>query len=328
MTPDFVCIAGKDGYFRKINNAVVNKLGYTREELFAVPISTFVHPDDKEKTRATRADLVDHGKTLLNFENRYLCKDGTIVWLEWTSIYFAETERVFAIAKDVTARKKIEKEVEEKYNKFKSLASHFKSTIELERRYLAIELHEELAQLASVVKMDIDWIRNNETAISVVAKERVDHALVIADLLISTIRRISFSVSPNMLHDLGLSATLEWHCTEFEKLNGIPCVFKGAYREEELSLEIKMDFFRICQEALTNIMYHAEASLVYIDIKDTGKHIQLFITDNGKGFDLSASGMRQEGLNSMRKRAASINAELTIQSESGKGTVIAVTLPK
>ena len=198
MTPDLVCIAGKDGYLRKVNPAVVLKLGYTEAELYARPVASFIYPEDRDTTHKERMELLD-GKPLLNFQNRYITKAGAIVWLEWTSIYSSDKEIVFAIAKDITVRKEIEKDVEEKYRKFKSLATHFKTSIEKERKYLAVELHEELAQLAAIVKLDVDWVNKHEPGLEGLSKMRIEHALAVADLLVNTIRRISFSISPKML---------------------------------------------------------------------------------------------------------------------------------
>ncbi len=113
LTPVLLCIAGKDGYFKKVNPAVIDKLGFTREGLFARPIASFIHPEDKDLTHQRRTNLLD-GKALHNFKNRYLTKTGNIVWLEWTSVYLRDKEIVFAIARDVTDRKQMEKEVEEK----------------------------------------------------------------------------------------------------------------------------------------------------------------------------------------------------------------------
>jgi PAS domain S-box-containing protein len=326
MTPDLVCIAGKDGYFRKVNHSVIEKLGYTEAELMSTPISVFMHPDDRELTLHKREELL-RGKALVNFQNRYVKKGGAIIWLEWTSIYFSDSQVVFAIAKDITDKKKIEIEVEEKYRKFKSLATHFKSSIEEDRKYLAKELHEELAQLASVLKTDIEWIGRNAPDWSPSSRSRMDHALVISNHLIKTIRRISFSISPNMLEHLGLNATLEWHCKEFSILYGIPCQFECTYDDAELSDEVKTDLFRICQEALTNILAHAEASHVRIDIGEAGGQIRLTIFDDGKGFVVDQQ-KRRSGLVRMRERAASINGHLTIQSKAGEGTLIAVTIAK
>jgi len=194
MTPDLVCIAGKDGYFKKVNYAVINKLGYTEEELFAKPISFFIYEEDKVTTSEKRSSLLA-GKALMNFENRYVTKTGKIIWLHWTSIYLPDKEVVFAIAKDVTEKKQIEKEIEEKYIKFKGLATHFKTNLEKDRKYFAVELHEELAQLASVVKIDIDWLKDNIPDLPEHLKSRMKHATAISELLINTIRKISFSIS-------------------------------------------------------------------------------------------------------------------------------------
>lgn len=326
MTPDLVCIAGRDGFFKKVNPAVIDKLGYTQEELFAQPITSFIYKEDQDLTCKSRAALLS-GQALLNFVNRYVTKKGGIVWLEWTSIYFPDKKIVFAIAKDVTERKQIEKETEEKLKKIKGLATHFKKTIEKDRKYLAYELHEELAQLACVVKMNIDSIKVTEPGLSVSARNKIEHALALSDLLVNTIRRISFSMSPNMLEDLGLNAVFEGQCKEFSMLNGIPCEFESAYDESNLTHEVKLDFFRICQESLTNVMYHAQANKVKISIADVDDKIQLTIVDDGKGFDMDQQ-KQTSGLISMRQRAASINGQLIIQSEIGKGTRVGVTIAK
>lgn len=326
MTPDLVCIAGKDGYLRKVNHAVIEKLGYSENELFEKPIWTLIHPDDLDATLQERAQLLK-GKNMVNYENRYVTKTGKIIWLAWTSIYFPNDEVVFAIARDITDRKKLATEVEEKYIKFKSLASHFKTSIEEDRKFLAIELHEELAQLASVIKMDVDWVRIKAPDLPEAVKKKIDHASVISELLISTIQRITFSISPLVLEEIGLNAALKWHCKEFAVLNGIPCQFESSYNDASLSPEIQIDFFRICQEALTNVMYHAQASNVWIHIEEIEDKIYLTITDNGKGFIVDPKA-ETSGLASMRKRAASINGELKVESEVGRGTKVSVSLVK
>lgn len=326
ITPDLVCVASKDGFFKKVNPAVIATLGYSKEELFAAPIASLVHPDDKEMTRQTRDELLE-GKALVNFVNRYITKSGSIVWLQWTSIYFAETEVVFAIAKDVTKSKIAELETEEKYVQFKSLATHFKNRIEKDKKFLAYELHEELAQLVAVLKIDIDSIASNADDLTEPVKKRIDHALTVSKLLIKSIQRISFSISPNMLDELGLTATFEWLCNEFSLMNGIPCSFESDCDEAMLSHETRIDLFRICQEALTNITYHARAGKVLVSIKDSGNKTVLTITDDGQGFDVHQH-KETPGLVSMQERSASINAQLSISSKIGSGTTICVTVTK
>ena len=109
QSPDMVCIAGYDGFFRKINPAVSKTLGYTKEELLAKPINDFVYPEDKIATIESR-ESVKRAIPLINFENRYVTKAGDIVWLSWTSIGIEEQQVVFAIAKNITHKKRLEED--------------------------------------------------------------------------------------------------------------------------------------------------------------------------------------------------------------------------
>jgi len=326
LTPDLVCIAGKDGFLKQVNPAVVHKLGYTEAELYTKPIESFIHPEDKAMTASNRERLLA-GKALLNFINRYVTKTGEVVWLEWTSIYVSEKEIVFAIAKDVTERKILEEKANDKYKKFKSLATHFKNSIEKDRKHLAYELHEELAQLVAAVKMDIDMLAHSMENVAGTQKATLEHAVAVSGLLIKSIQRISFSISPQMLEDFGLNATIEWLCKEFSILNGIHCSFENAYDESSLTQEIKTDFFRICQEALLNVADYAEAANVKVSIKERGDHITLSVIDDGKGFDMNEVKIKH-GLVNMKERAASINGQLTIQSKPGEGTSILVDIAR
>jgi PAS domain S-box-containing protein len=324
ITPDLVCIADKDGFFKKVNHAVIRKLGYTEEELFAAPISSFIHPDDKPQTHDRRTKLLG-GEALVDFENRYVTKSGETVWLHWTSIYLADKEIVFAIARDITDKKIIEKEVADKYKKFEGLATHFKTNIEKERKNYAYELQEQLAQLAAVIKIDVESVAVNSPELTEASRYRIQHALAASGVLIKTIQRISSSLSPKMLEDFGLNATLEWLCKEFTILNNIPCSFDNDYEVEDLSEEMKIDFFRISQESLANVISHADASHVSIRIERSDDSIQLTITDDGKGFD-PAVHKPGTGLINMHKLAASINGVLIVESEPGKGTKVKLTV--
>lgn len=326
LTPDLVCIARKDGYFQQVNPAVIKKLGYSAEELYAQPISNFIHPNDRPLTQQHRNELIA-GKPLVNFQNRYVTKEGAIIWLDWTSVFLPGKELVFAIAKDVTERKLAELEVEEKYNRFKGLANHFKGNIERDRKYLSIELHEELAQLLAVLKIDIDWIRTKEIELPDAVAKRLDHAAVITEMLIKTIQRISFTISPGMLNDLGLVETLRWHCNEFSMLSSIDCQLEGSCNDEAISREVQLDIFRICQEALHNVLYHSEATNATVTIAETDKELSFVISDDGNGFDITQL-QHSNGLTVMKERAASINADVSVTSNPGTGTRVSVKLKK
>lgn len=320
ITPDLVCIAGKDGYLKKVNNAVLEVLGYSEEELLSKPIRDFIHPDDRQTTAETRAAMIE-GKVLRNFENRYLTKNGGVVWLEWTSIYNPDKELVFAIAKDISKRKKVEKEIEAEYEKFKSLATHFRSSMEEDRKFLASELHEEMAQLASVIKMDIDWVVRRESNLSPGSRNRLEHAIGITDLLIATIRRITFSIGSSMLEHVGLSATLEWQCREFSLLSGVPCTFSSNLSEGPTG-GMEVDFLRISQEALTSFMLNTEVRKVDIELDQTASgfclsiHLHYKIIINRQLF--------ANTLDRIRDRASFINAQVAVEEDESGITSIRI----
>lgn len=323
QTPDLVCIVNKAGWFQKLNPAVSHTLGYSEEELFAQPVSSFIHPDDRAITSARRTDLLNN-KPLLNFRNRYVAKNGSIVWLEWTSIYIAEKELVFAIAKDITTRKMVELEIEENYRKYKDLAAHFKQHVEKDREYFAVELHEEIAQMATVVRMHLESIarlyQGSDTSIT----KSIEHGLATSELLINKIRRLSYSMNPARIGDLGLDAVLRMLCHEFYTLTKIRCRYESAFNENEIDDESKLDLLRICQEALLNVMHHAQATQVSIMLQSKDNKIELTITDNGKGF--SHESKQSFGLRNMHGRAASINGKLHIRTAQSEGTTVHVSV--
>lgn len=324
LTPDLVCIAGKDGLLVKANQAVQVTLQYTEAELLSIPVKDLIHPEDRDRTSVARNELLN-GKTLTNFENRYVAKDGSTIWLEWTSIYLPDKEVVFAIAKNVTERKVREIAIEKKILKFKNLATNFKKKIEKDRKYFAVEVQEELAQLAAVVKMSIAAINTAVPDASGQLKQKIEHAFVVAGLLINTIKRVSFNIGPYILDDIGLEETLRWFCKEFSLLHDIPCEFTGTFNEKNLTHEMKIDFLRICQEALSNVIRHSAAGSVQVSIKEKNKQVQLCITDNGKGF-VQEELKKTMGLTIMEDLSTSIDGTLSIESEPGKGTTICIAV--
>ncbi len=314
-TPDLVCIADEQGYLKNFNPAVPALLQYSAEELLSRPIAHFIHPDDREPTMSRRAKLLK-GETMLNFRNRYIKSTGEIIWLEWTSVFLKERQLVLAIAKNITDRKQIEQQVEEEFLKLKNQALRLKSNLEKEKKDVAAELHEDLAQLATAVRVDVDWIKSNLQAAQPEIANRLEHARVTADLLVDTIRRISFSMSPAMLDDLGLGATLEWYCSEFSSSTGVHCAYQGKFNESAIPKDVRLDFFRMCQETLTGVRFHPSITQVKISITQNEGKVTLRIEDNGGA---ASSHQRQDaGIFSVQDRAASLGAHYQLKND-GKG---------
>ncbi len=159
LSHDLLCIAGFDGYFKRVNPAVCNVLGYTEEELLSKPIRYFQHPDDKEITRRTREPIL-YGKHLTNFENRYITKEGGVVWFAWTSIPLSGEDLIYAIAKNITHKKQHEAE----RNQLLSELSKNNSRLTQLNYMTSHDLRTPVGNLISIFSlMDVSNITDEET---------------------------------------------------------------------------------------------------------------------------------------------------------------------
>ncbi|HEX2607335.1 MAG TPA: PAS domain S-box protein [Flavisolibacter sp.] len=319
-TMDLVCIVDKAGYFVQINPAVESTLGYTKEELFAQPVAAFIHPDDQKRTADAREGLLNQFP-LLNFQNRYVTRQGTIVWLQWTSVYIPEQEIVFAIAKNITEKKLEELETIANYLKYKELTRQFKGQVEKDRAYFATELHEELGQLATVIKMDYEWAGSLLSASDPETKKRLAQGATTIQLLIDKIRKLSYSISPLPIAELGLNAVLQDLCQEFTRNTNVPCHYFCSFDEEQLSQEIKVDLFRICQESLTQVFQQREVTQVRVFLDQHANKVTLSLYSDGK----SAAATNTLEWEQLRSRASSINGHLYVKHDD-KGTAVYLTV--
>lgn len=320
-TPDMICIVDKEGWFRQVNQAVLHTLGYSREELLARPVAALIHPDDLERTRLKRNDLLNNDP-LINFQNRYISKDGSVVWLQWTSVYIPEKEIVFAIAKNITAQKKAELEIEENFKKYKALTAHFKHLVEEDRQYVSTALHEELGQLATVLKLHFEWLSTLPLLFDNNSQALIEQGMTAAQILIDKIRKLSYAISPAQIDDLGLDTAMRSLCDEFVRMAGLPCKYVSSFEEDKLTREIKLDLFRICQEALTNILQYGQSTQVSVHLVQRKTRIELVIRDNGGG--VKHESKQSFGLKNMRRRAHSINGEFDVKTKRSEGTTVSI----
>lgn len=197
---------------------------------------------------------------------------------------------------------------------------------EEDRKHLAREMHDELGQILTLLRMDLAILgrRFGELDPSLRAevrsmKEQVDRAL-------QSVRDVVTCLRPEALN-LGLKSAVEWLCNEFSRANNLPCQF-------DTRLDLDLDdsravvVFRIAQESLTNITRYAQSSLVNLHLGRQGRDLRLEVRDNGCGFDVQAVQQRRSfGLLGMRERAISLGGSLEINSVPGVGTVVALTIP-
>ncbi|MDP9169213.1 MAG: PAS domain-containing sensor histidine kinase [Acidobacteriota bacterium] len=233
---------------------------------------------------------------------------------------------VCLIMSDLTETKRAEQALRDSSERFRNLAAHLSSVRDEERARISQEVHDELGQALTAVKMDLAWLagrlpRNNGGMLS-----RIRATGQLADSLIKSVRRISTELRPPVL-DLGLAAAVEWQVQEFQARSGVSCGVRLLLREVVPS-NASTAMFRIFQETLTNVARHAWATRVEVVLQKQGDRLVLLIHDNGCGFDQVDPSLSQSlGLLGMRERAAVLGGHVDISSAPGKGTTVAAWIP-
>jgi signal transduction histidine kinase len=209
---------------------------------------------------------------------------------------------------------------------FRNLAAHLLSVREEERARISREVHDELGQSLTAVKMDLAWLAARLPRGNAKMLKRIRSTGQLADSIIQSVRRISTELRPPVL-DLGLAAAVEWQVGEFQARSGVQCKVRLLIREVVTS-NASTAMFRIFQETLTNVARHSKATLVEVVLQKERDRLVLLVHDNGWGFDQAdLSFSKSLGLLGMRERAAILGGEVNISSAPGKGTTVTAWVP-
>jgi PAS domain S-box-containing protein len=220
---------------------------------------------------------------------------------------------------DVSDERRLEQQMRE-------LSAHVEAAREEERTGIAREIHDQLGQSLTVLKLEVAWLARR---VSDDLRGRADQVLGLIDKLIDEVRRISAELRPGILDDIGLVAALTWQASELERRSGIRCVVRSEISDDEpIPRELATTVFRITQEALTNVVRHASATRVDIRLEHDDGVLALEILDDGAG--ISDDAIRDAGslgLLGMRERARRLGGTLTLARVAPHGTAVRVRLP-
>jgi signal transduction histidine kinase len=241
----------------------------------------------------------------------------------------AVLDRVYQeLRTEIFDRHRAEEQLRMSLEQLRALAARLQQAREEERTRVAREIHDELGQACTALKMDLALAGSKATKRQTQIRAKINSATQLVDNLIISLRRIGSELRPSTLDDLGLNATLEWQAQEFERHTGVPC--SVALPPEPLALDSERStaIFRIFQESLTNVARHADATRVEARLEKEGDQLILQVRDNGKGFDAEeAKGRRSLGLVGMQERALLLNGEVKIEGVPGAGTTMTLRIP-
>ena len=221
-----------------------------------------------------------------------------------------------------------EEKIKASREQLRYLSAHLQSVREEERALLAREIHDELGQVLTALKMDLSWLakRLPKDQTAIIGKIKSMSKLI--DATIHTVQRISIELRPGILDDLGLAAAIEWQAEELQNRTGIQCEVALSPDELFLSRDQTTVIFRVFQETLTNIIRHAKATKAEISLKGTTEKVVLEVKDNGRGItEQEINGPKSFGLIGMRERIVFVGGKVYINGVPGKGTQITVSIP-
>lgn len=291
-----------------------------------------VHADDRAFVRDTVARACREGGSYV-CEHRVVRPDGLIRW--WQSRGTALTDsrgkpvKLFGTVQDITEQKVAGDALASSRAQLRDFAGRLRSASEKERSFIAREIHDELGQALTALKMDVFSLRNGLPAS---ARERLEpetrEMAVLIDAMIDKVRTLAAELRPAVLDNLGLAAAVEWAVQGFARRTGIRCELDLPTEPLEIDADRSIDVFRILQEALANVARHAEASSVDVHLRATMGELVLEVHDNGRGISASEiESVQSFGLLGMRERALLWGGEIGIRAIPQGGTCAVVRIP-
>jgi PAS domain S-box-containing protein len=327
-TPVMIDFMGPGNEIKLVNREWERVLGWTLEELrrHKLDILSECYPEPGDLQRAL--DFMA-GPTTEWREVKVRARDGRQLVTSWANVHLSDGISI-RFGRDITEQKQWEERLKASSEQLRALSASIQATREEERTRVARLIHDELGSAFTSLKWDLeslDKALSNQLDPSAAAALRAKIAAMmkLADSTIHTVRRIAWELRPSVLDDLGLLEAIEWQARQFEARTGIVCQRTVLIDNLVFNQEQATAIFRIFQEALTNILRHANANRVDITMAQQAGEFSLAISDNGKGIiGIEKSGL---GILGMQERARLVGGTIQIQGVAGAGTTISVRVP-
>jgi two-component system sensor histidine kinase UhpB len=234
-----------------------------------------------------------------------------------------------AAIRDISSRVQTEENLVELNQKLRALSGHLQSVQEQERLAISRDIHDDVGQSLTVLKLDLTWLEQNLAPVENDIAVRMKAMRVTIDQISAIVQRIAANLRPPLLDNQGLSAAIEWHVNEFSRRSGIECFIMLNEDSDSIDEETATTVMRIVQESLTNIVRHAFATEVGISLCQRDGNLILEISDNGCGITREQiDNLNSFGLLGMQERAKLCKGEFKISGTPGCGTILQLTIPR
>ncbi|HZI22247.1 MAG TPA: PAS domain S-box protein, partial [Gemmatimonadales bacterium] len=312
------------------NPAFAAMLGYESPiQVYALDLARDVYLDPKQRERLVSE--YEASSSPWTLELLWKKRDGSPFWVLLSAHAVHDdsgrTRYFDSFVQDVTARREAQQELARSRRQLREFAARQDAVREMERKVVAREIHDELGQSLTALRMDLARMRQLLPSDASNLATRTDVMTGVVDHLIDTVRRIATELRPPILDDLGLVAAIEWQAEEVAGRAGLRCAL-------DLPADVRLDdarataVFRICQEALTNVARHARASTLRVALLAQPTQLVLQVTDDGRGItDAELADPGAIGLTGMRERAIAVGGTLDVFPVSPSGTCVTLRLP-
>jgi PAS domain S-box-containing protein len=330
----------RDGRITFLNEFGLKFFGYTWEEVRGRHVVGSIVPASESTGRDLRPlmdEVCADPQRFARNTNENVRRNGERVWIDWTNRVVlddrGEIREILSIGSDITERMRADAERERFAEQLRELSAHIEAAREDERTGIAREIHDQLGQALTVLKMDLSWIARRASSEAGLPREqlleKVQGLVQTADETIDEVRRISAELRPAILDQVGLGAALSWKAQELEKRTPLACIVDSSLAPDaKLDRALASAVFRVFQEALTNVVRHANATRVDVRLAERDGFLVLEVRDDGRGITQDEiDNPHSLGLLGIRERVRRFGGSVTFEPGQPRGTVVTLLAP-